>query len=198
MIALIPLAVGMITLPGAAHAAPIPSVVSGSFSGTLGTVTAANFAGEDYEPGDVFTGTFTYTSGNFDSTFTATITDVTTGSSFTLPAGYTTSGGASGTPDDFVVTAHDSLVYPDYTPFTLDLVLEGTLAPGGLPNTLTFTGGTGSVAIDVAAEPVGRYNTTGNPEETLTVDLNIPEPLSIGLFGFALASLASVKRRAKR
>jgi|HubBroStandDraft_1064217.scaffolds.fasta_scaffold32471_2 hypothetical protein len=194
-VAIIAMTMGMAMLPGTARAA----LDTGTFSGTIGGVSSLNFGGVPYSPGDDYTGTFSYDPLNFDNTFTATITDTTSSQSFMFPAGATVSGGVSGTAGAFSLTATDDLEFPStFTPFTATLSLSGSADPSTFPSVVTLLAGAGSLFIDVPAEPINSLNHTGNPEETLDVGLNIPEPASIGLFGLALAGLARARRRAKR
>jgi hypothetical protein len=162
-------------------------------------VSSLNFGGVPYAPGDDYTGTFAYDTSDFENSFTATITDTTSSQSFTFPAGFTVTGSVSGTAGAFSLTATDYLEFPStFTPFTATLSLSGAADPSTFPSVVSLFAGVGSLDINVPAEPITSQNHTGNPEETLDVELNIPEPASIGLFGLALAGLARARRRAKR
>lgn len=188
-------------LPHAASA-----TVSGTFDGTIGGVSSVNFGGLTFASGDDYTGTFDYTAtlGNID-TFSFTITDTTSSQTFnSLGAGISQTapptGTVGGTAGAFSVSATDYLDYGStYTDFDATLSLSGSLDPTVFPGADNFIAGAGSLFIYVPAEPIAPpYNVNGNPVETLDVGLNIPEPMSLSLFGFGLAGLAAARRRAKR
>jgi hypothetical protein len=178
--------------------AALATQVTTTFAGDVTGVSSTNYAGPySYNIGDTITGTISYDDGGVGDTFTATLTDVNTDTTFTLPstdagsAGYvdvvSNSDSVTGSPPTYTVTANDSLEYSGYTPFTADLLMS---VVNGIGN--------GSLSIDVAAEPISHYNATGNSEETLAITFDVPEPASIGILGLGFAGLMRVRRRASR
>jgi hypothetical protein len=183
------------------------ATVYGSFEGMIGGVSSVNFGGLTFASGDDYTGTFSYDPSNANpiSTFEFTITDTTSSQTFNsagigISQTATTTGSIGGTAGAFSVSATEYLDYGStYTDFDATLSLSGSLDPSAYPGADNFGMGTGSLYIYVPAEPVSPpYNVHGNPIETLDVALNIPEPMSLGLFGFGLAGLAATRRRIAR
>jgi hypothetical protein len=195
--AIIALTIGMAMLPGTARAA----VQTGTFSGTLNNNVSSDFTSDGFtsSAGDAITGDFSFDGSNVPGTFTATIFDINSGDSFTLPAGFASTATVNASGTDYTVNAVYPLTFvPTSTPFTatLNLDLNGaTLVPGDLGQTALFTGATGSLEINIPTAPGGPVDQTIG----FTVDsASIPEPASIGLFSLALAGLARARRRAKR
>jgi hypothetical protein len=194
---MIALTIGMAMLPGAARAA----VQTGTFSGTLNNDVSSDFTSDGFtsSAGDAITGDFSFDGSNIPGTFTATIFDINSGDSFTLPAGFASTATVNASGTDYTVNAVYPLEFvPTSTPFTatLNLDLNGaTLDPGNLGQTALFTGATGSLEINIPTAPGGPVDQTIG----FTLDsASIPEPASIGLFSLALAGLARARRRAKR
>jgi hypothetical protein len=194
---LLPLTLWMGSPPGTAAAA----IVNGTFSGTLNDSPSSNFASNGFSSseGDTVNGRFTFDTSNITGSFSATLDDTTSGDTFTLPAGAASTATASVTSSDYTVSTIDPLEFPTtHTAFTatfsLDLSNPGALIAGDLTQTAAFLGGTGSLEIDVPTAPGGPLDQTIG----FTLDAaTVPEPASIGLFGFAFAGLL-VGRRARR
>jgi PEP-CTERM motif len=190
----------------AAYAVPLSA---GVFTGEITSITSTNFAnpGFTFNEGDSISGNFTFNPAAESATFTASITDSTTGSSFTIPA---VGGGpdtASATSSTFSVSANNSLEFQQgSTPFTTAFLLNltgGTLIAGDLTQGAPFAAGTGSFTINVPAEGITEFNQTGNPDETLTIDFNvssanIPEPASLTVLGSGMLALGAALRRRRR
>jgi hypothetical protein len=191
------LTIGAIVLPAMARA----DVVIGSFTGTLNNDPSSNFTSDGFSSAanDAISGEFTFNTANIVGTFSATIFDHTSGFSFTLPAGASSTAAGSVTATDYVVSSVDPLEFPPTnTPFTatFSLDLTGTaLKPGDLSQTAAFQSGTGSLTLDIPTAPGGPVN------QAISFALDsadIPEPASITILGVALTGLAGMRRRVKR
>jgi hypothetical protein len=177
------------------------TLVTGSFEGQLNNDPTSNFTSDGFSSAalDLISGEFSFDTSDITGTFTATISDQTSGDSFMLPPGFSSSASAGVTATRYTVSAVDPLEFvATSTPFTASLLLDldGTgLVPGDLGQTALFTHGVGSLNIDVPTAPGGPLNQT--IAFTLT-SASVPEPASMALLGFGLASLAGIRRRAKR
>jgi hypothetical protein len=193
----IALTIGTAMLPGAARA----TLQTGTFAGTLNNDPSSDFTSNGFtsSAGDAITGDFSFDGSNVPGTFTATIFDVTSGDSFTLPAGFASTASVTASGTDYNVSAVYPLEFlPTFTPFTATLLLDlngASLVPGDIGQTALFTGATGSLEINIPTAPGGPVDQTIG----FTIDsASIPEPATIGLFSLALAGLARARRRAKR
>jgi hypothetical protein len=187
---------GIIGMAAPSYASP----VTDSFTGFITGVASDQFAGPyNFNAGDLISGSIYYDDSDVGTTFTATLTDVTTGSSFTLPSTATSpvngvsvllpapTDTVTGAPPNYTVTADENLDFAEsYTPFSADFALS-------LVNEI----GTGSLSIDVPSEGGGEFP-TGNPDETLSVTFDVPEPASMTLLGLAFAGLTRLRRRSSR
>jgi hypothetical protein len=178
----IAVAVAMIGTALPAQATP----VTDTFTGFITGVTSSNFDGPiEFFAGDVISGSVTFDPDNPDSSgVTASLTDATTTASYSFPSGGTDS--TTGAPPTYTVALSDTLEFPPtYTDFTANLALA-----------VVNESGTGTLFIDIPAEPINDQNHTGNPEETLTVTFDVPEPATIGILGLGFAGLVGLRRRA--
>jgi hypothetical protein len=191
---LIALAIGPVMLPGTARA----TVQLGSFAGTLNNNSSSDFTSDGFtsNANDAITGTFSFDTSSIPGSFTATIFDVNSNESFTLPAGFASAASANATATNYTATGTFPLEFvPTSTDFTAIFSIDLTgaaLVPGALGQTALFTGGTGSLEIQIPTAPDGPVDQIIGFTVT---SASVPEPASIGLLGFALAGLAGMRRR---
>lgn len=186
------LAMGLAVLPSTAWA----YVVNGSFTGTLDNDVSSDFTSNGFTSAanDAINGHFTFDTANIVASFTATITDLTSDSSFTLPAGAAATASAGVTTTDYTVSSVDNLQFlPTHTPFTATFSLDmmgDDLVAGNLGQTAIFLSGTGSLNLDIPTAPGGPVDQTIG--FTLT-SAEVPEPASIAMLGFALIGILGIR-----